>query len=56
MLFTQCVRNIVLDCADFNVRRKLFKEVNSLKEFSIILPENVLEFVSYFKCKKYCVI
>ncbi len=35
------------DCPAFNVCRKLFYEVNSPKVFSIILPEKVLEFVSY---------
>ncbi len=49
---TQCMfckiplslKHILLDCPAFNVCRKLSYEVNSLKEFSIILPENVLEF------------
>ncbi len=35
------------DCPTFNVCRKLFYEVNSPKEFSIILPEKVLEFLAY---------
>ncbi len=42
------VKRILLDCPAFNVCRKLFNEVNSLKElFSIILPEKGLEFLSY---------
>ncbi len=40
------VKHSLLDCPAFNVCRKLFYEVNSLKEFSIILPEKVLEFLS----------
>ncbi len=45
------VKHILLDCPAFNVCRKLFYEVNSLKEFSIILPEKVLELLSYVNVK-----
>ncbi len=46
------VKHILLDCPTFNVCRKLFYEVNSLKDlFSINLPEKVLEFLSYVNVK-----
>ncbi len=45
------VKHVLLDCPAFNACRKLFYEVNSLKEFSIILPENDLEFLSYVNVK-----
>ncbi len=46
------VKHILLDCPAFNACRKLFYDVNSLKElFGIILPEKVLEFLSYVNVK-----
>ncbi len=41
------VKHILLDCPAFNVCRKLFYEVL----LSIILPEKVLEFLSYVNVK-----
>lgn len=44
------VKLILLDCHAFDVCTELFYEVYSLKEFSIILPEKVLQFLSYVNC------
>jgi len=46
------VKHFLLDCPGLNASRRLFYEVTSLKDlFNEIMPEKVLDFLSYVNLK-----
>jgi len=48
------VKHFLLDCPGLNASRRLLYEVTSLKDlFNEIMPEKVLDFLSYVNLKKY---